>query len=741
MPTIHIGHHYFGAGNAGDDLMLAGFFTCLGESARHLRFTCCCPHDLVSQRKRFPQVEWLRYTPGWRRAAIANADSWLGLGGTPFQSDTGPWFIDHLVEEAALCNEFNVPMHYLDVGVNNESVLQSSHVRNLVAHASHIWPRDLRSERLIQCVPGAAGKVSPGADLSHAFLAAWTARRDSDSLGLCLNLNETLARDLQVLGRFCIGQQGRTLCWLVQETRALPYTELELYAQLSPAARALVTIGMADYDAPTAAAILAPWPACGTLISSRYHATVVHAWAGSRIGIIAVNDKLRGLAEDLALPAAENLSEAVSPHFHAHLPVVPPAILQKRMRSAHVSVTAWHQAVLQRPLRTVVRKVLSPPRTQPMHIGILCGDSLGDLVLRQPMCRALLDNGYRVTIAAKDDCIGLLPHMDSRLEHVAIDVDPYHMTDPIEYPHALLRFIKRLDALDIDVILCPLYNRTILDEAVLTCLPHLIRMGFVSGVRAVLPTEDVLRRLGWGMDHSNLFSVAIPVAREWHETDKYAALLAQGFGIRSVLGAPVLIPTCKAGADAQQVLRQMGLIAGGFAVACPIGASNVAIKAVPDPITAAVAHYLSSEARLPLLLVGIDRERARLEQARQACNAAGADARVWIGTGAQLDCLLGLIACARLYFGSDSGPMHMAAALGVPVAAVFGGGTYPRFLPKAQWAYVAVNERDCFGCNWNCKYGRPLCIQSLQAEEVVEGVRRLVCGGDLRNERGAVLLE
>ncbi len=99
---------------------------------------------------------------------------------------------------------------------------------------------------------------------------------------------------------------------------------------------------------------------------------------------------------------------------------------------------------------------------------------------------------------------------------------------------------------------------------------------------------------------------------------------------------------------------------------------------------------------------------------------------MWMGGPGELECLLGLIAQARLYFGADTGPMHFAAALRVPVAVVMGGGTYPRFLPVARQSYVAVNRLDCFGCSWQCKFDQPPCIESLAAEPIVTGIRRLL---------------
>jgi hypothetical protein len=59
---IHIGHHFFGAGNIGDDLMIAGFLDALNSCQRDFTLSCAIPFDTGSQGIRFPEVNWLAFT-------------------------------------------------------------------------------------------------------------------------------------------------------------------------------------------------------------------------------------------------------------------------------------------------------------------------------------------------------------------------------------------------------------------------------------------------------------------------------------------------------------------------------------------------------------------------------------------------------------------------------------------------------------------------------------------------------
>ena len=60
--------------------------------------------------------------------------------------------------------------------------------------------------------------------------------------------------------------------------------------------------------------------------------------------------------------------------------------------------------------------------------------------------------------------------------------------------------------------------------------------------------------------------------------------------------------------------------------------------------------------------------------------------------------LAALAAVARVYVGADSGPMHIAAAMGLPVIACFGPGDHYRFSPWQTRQFVIAAQRSCQPC-------------------------------------------
>ncbi|NDD29117.1 MAG: hypothetical protein EB084_12705 [Proteobacteria bacterium] len=724
MTVVHIGHAFYGAGNIGDDLMLAGFLACV-ESRADLVFTCCTSHDIESQRRRFPRIEWLPYTSEQRRAAIANADVWLGLGGSPFQSDDGDWFTHHLIEEMALCAEREVPMDFLGVGVNDADALRDVRLRHVLARARVLLTRDARSARLLRpCAPAVAG-----ADLAHVFLEDWARDRanahEGDAhegrIGFCLNFHEDLSplvAPFEALLERCPQPEA---VGLVGEVRVLPQGERALYGLLSSERASRLRVCVPDYAAPTCEALLAAWPRCGFALSSRYHAALVQAWSGACVGVLGINDKLRGAAEELGVPLFERLDDV---DLSCLVAAVSPERLLARAVVARQMVARWLEAVDGGGMRAVPRQGV------PQRVVVICPDALGDLVLRQPLLTALVEKGHAVTVAARSHVAALTSYIDPRLDVLTIPVNPYHIVQPLEHAQALAELVADLEACDFEVVMFPAYTRTVVDEAVARGLPWVRRVGF-SGAGALPFTnqelETLLSALPETVDVARL-TVEVPVSQAWPETRKYAALAELGFDAPVAQPRPRLTLPKETTALARQVLADLGLTSKRYAAVFPLGTANVSLKAVPRGVTVTVTTALARDVGLEVLLMGEEAERAELEVLRDTLGSTGVAARVWVGGVQDLGTLLGLLAEARLYFGADTGPMHMAAALGVPVAAVFGGGTWPRFVPQAEHACVVVRPIECFGCGWSCPYPRPRCLDELDPAQVADDVRRFCAG-------------
>ncbi len=84
----------------------------------------------------------------------------------------------------------------------------------------------------------------------------------------------------------------------------------------------------------------------------------------------------------------------------------------------------------------------------------------------------------------------------------------------------------------------------------------------------------------------------------------------------------------------------------------------------------------------------------------------------------------GLFAAADLFVGGDTGPLHMAVAVGARVVALFGAADPARTGPFGQPAGVVTNPTDCSPCRKRYCFvdGHP-CMRGLTADQVVRAAR------------------
>jgi ADP-heptose:LPS heptosyltransferase len=83
-----------------------------------------------------------------------------------------------------------------------------------------------------------------------------------------------------------------------------------------------------------------------------------------------------------------------------------------------------------------------------------------------------------------------------------------------------------------------------------------------------------------------------------------------------------------------------------------------------------------------------------------------------------------VIACARVFVGHDSGPMHLAAAVGTSCAAIFSARNLPGiWFPYGSGHAVFYHRTACAGCGLNtCVEFQKKCIAAVSVAEVSAAV-------------------
>lgn len=296
---IHLGHHFYGAGNLGDDFMLAGFLAAMRAILPAATYTCCVPFPLAPLLRRFPNVEWRPYEDAVRAHAIHECDVWLGLGGSPFQSALSQWFVDHLIAESEACARANKPMYFLGVGVQTSTELGVPAIQRICTGAAGIWTRDSASAERLSAL-SSARPIAAGADLAHSFFRTTPpppARSRRIAVVPNFDYGAWQGQAAWLSGAARLDAEDHV--WLAQESRELPGAERALFRALPPAEQARWRLVSPDQPGADLAVVLGQWPSAEWLITARYHAALAGAWAGSKVVVLSTNEKLRSAAREL----------------------------------------------------------------------------------------------------------------------------------------------------------------------------------------------------------------------------------------------------------------------------------------------------------------------------------------------------------------------------------------------------------------------------------------------------------
>jgi heptosyltransferase II len=176
---------------------------------------------------------------------------------------------------------------------------------------------------------------------------------------------------------------------------------------------------------------------------------------------------------------------------------------------------------------------------------------------------------------------------------------------------------------------------------------------------------------------------------------QYYLDLVRGLGIDATDDRPRIQPHPATLAKADAILVAAGTAPGTPMVGFAPGAAYGNAKRWPPERVAEVIAGLARQG-VGALLVGADADRAT-GRAIESSLPAGTPLVNLIGR-TPLRQLVGVIARCRAFVSNDSGAMHVAAALGVPLTAIFGPTDERATRPAAENADLLVRDVFCRPC-------------------------------------------
>lgn len=224
--------------------------------------------------------------------------------------------------------------------------------------------------------------------------------------------------------------------------------------------------------------------------------------------------------------------------------------------------------------------------------------------------------------------------------------------------------------------------------------------------------------------------VSVPTP-DMHAVDRYL-LVATALGCVVDEAAATTCPIVPSAADREAVqglLQRHGLQGKQPWVTMSVSA-RWTTKRWPLASFVSVAQQLKRDG-LPVVVIGSASDRAETQAVATQSGAVDLSGQ----TGLEL--LPTVLQAAACFVTNDSGPMHVAAAMGTPVVALFGPTSEVRTGPYGARHHVLTAPVPCRPCfSRTCRHNVPLeCLTAITPDSVVQAVReslsvvRMVRGG------------
>ncbi len=326
---------------------------------------------------------------------------------------------------------------------------------------------------------------------------------------------------------------------------------------------------------------------------------------------------------------------------------------------------------------------------------------VGDAVLTLPAISSIRLTFPQSTVAilAKPEVIDIF---DSNQD--IDEVIPYKDTGEHKGPLGKWRLIRLLRRKDFDLAIL-LQNA--LEAALLAYMAGVpLRLGYDTDGRGILLTHPVKR-------DKNILKM--------HQIDYYLEMLAASeFTIsKKILNLPVLT---KEREDARQILERSGIKEGNFIIGINPGATYGPAKRWFPERYALLAERLIDTFGAKILIFGSHKDKESAFQVVKTCSK-----RLIDFTGqTTLSQAKALISNCRLFITNDSGLMHIASALKIPVIAIFGSTNPETTAPFGERNIIIRKEIPCSPCLKRKCPDDYLCMRLIEVDEVYKHARSIL---------------
>ena len=242
-------------------------------------------------------------------------------------------------------------------------------------------------------------------------------------------------------------------------------------------------------------------------------------------------------------------------------------------------------------------------------------------------------------------------------------------------------------------------------------------------------------RIGYARDGRSLFlTKALPVPKPGeippHEQYYYLELLRRAGWLDSLPNETFIQLNVPEGnrQHAAEFLHSSGVRPDSMRVAIGAGASYGSAKCWPPDRFAELANRLSAQTGADVILFGTPAEAA----VSSAIAAGMRKPPIDLTGKTSIAELPALLSQCHLFIGNDSGAMHVAAAVGVPVVAVFGPTDPFGTAPVTPRSSIVHEKQYCSPCFLRRCPTDHRCMTRVTPDAVEAAAKRWICSSEVR---------
>ncbi|HET6246414.1 MAG TPA: glycosyltransferase family 9 protein [Tepidisphaeraceae bacterium] len=333
-------------------------------------------------------------------------------------------------------------------------------------------------------------------------------------------------------------------------------------------------------------------------------------------------------------------------------------------------------------------------------------DGLGDIVIGTMLLQGIHAKWpeAKIRLIVRPQMLGAASILPDWVEVISLPFDP---REPVAGRTAEIVGQLRQFALAVqsDLAIVAEYNRTWAGEILAAMCGARDIMAFDGPTGINLNHREICQALGAASQES---WQTVHVDDGARETEKYAAIL-DAMQIDRAGCEPAVTLRDEDQNAAAQAWAKTGLSRADAIVCFPSSGEALARSLDLATWVRWIGHLQQSR---PVVLFGSEWDAPALDEL--AAHGLPSNVPRIILPGENPGVMAAFIEGSGCFIGTDTGPMHIAGALGVPTLGIFGGGqSAHRFLPFGKRAAAVRMPIGCYGCEWHCPFDRRHCLKDI----------------------------